>query len=53
MERLLLCFVEILHYAFAYDCHNYSRLGPFYIAQKLLLSQKSTAVYEVLRKANM
>ena len=34
----LRCFVETLFYAFAYDCHNYARWGPVYIAEMLLLT---------------
>ena len=52
MESVLTMFNEILRYALAYDCHKYSRMGPFYIAQKVLL-HATTAVYEMLRKANM
>lgn len=42
----LRCFVEILCYAFAYDCHNYSRWGPVYVAEMLLLPQTAPNVYK-------
>ena len=46
----LRCFIEILCYAFAFDCHNYTRWGPVYIAEMLLLSQTAPDVHEALEE---
>ena len=46
----LLCIVEILCYAFAYDCHNYARWGPVYIAEMLLLPQTAPGVHEAFEE---
>ena len=46
----LRCFVEILCYAFAYDCHNYARWGPMYIAEMLLLPQTAPDVHEAFEE---
>ena len=48
----LRCFVEILCYAVAYDCHNYARWGPVYIAEMLLLPQTAPDVHEAFEEGN-
>ena len=45
----LRCFIEILCYAFAYDCHNYAGWGPVYIAE-MLLHQTAPDVHEAFKE---